>query len=59
MKEKALKALVVLLAIALAAALTMSVTGLLDPIVFWVLAGITAVFAFLILPKMGKGKQLN
>ncbi len=54
MNAKALKALVLLMSAALVAALTRSVIGQLDPTVFWVLAGITAVFAFLILPKMNK-----
>ena len=38
----------------LVAALTLSVIGLLNPLIFWALAGISAVFAFKILPKIGQ-----
>jgi len=60
MNTKALKALVLLMSTALVAALTLSVVGLLDPLAFWVLAGLSAAFAFLILPRVDRrGKRLK
>jgi hypothetical protein len=50
--QRALKISVLLLIIVLAATLTLAISGLLDPIFFWVLAGASAVFAFKVLPKI-------
>jgi len=43
---------VCLLSILLVVVLTLTVTGLLNPLFFWALAGLSAVFAFKILPNM-------
>jgi len=51
-KNRVLKIAVLLLILALVAALTLAVANLLNPAVFWVLAGLSAVFAFKILPKI-------
>lgn len=52
MKRKNLKIPIMILIVALIVALTLTVMGLLNPIVFWALAGVSAIFAFKILPKM-------
>jgi len=52
MKKQNLKFLIVLLIVVLLGALTLTALGMLDPIVFWVLAGVSAVFAFKVLPKI-------
>ena len=53
MKMQLLQILVVLLIAVLVIALALSVLSMLNPVFFWVLAGISAVFAFKILPKIG------
>lgn len=52
MRKQNLRIPIVLLIIVLIAVLTLMVLGLLNPIYFWVLAGLSALFAFKILPKM-------
>jgi len=52
MENQNLKTPVLLLALLLVVVLTLTVFGSLDLIVFWVLAGISAIFAFKILPGM-------
>jgi hypothetical protein len=52
MRKQGLQILVLLLSIVLVVVLTLSVLSLIDPIVFWVLAGLSAIFAYKILPKM-------
>ncbi|MFA4855492.1 MAG: hypothetical protein WC634_02815 [archaeon] len=52
MKNLVLKVSVLLLVLALVVSLTLATMKLLNPLVFWVLAGISAVFAFKILPKI-------
>lgn len=51
-KNLVLKVSVLLLVLALVVSLTLATMKLLNPLVFWVLAGISAVFAFKILPKI-------
>jgi len=51
-KNRVLKISVLLLVLALVVSLTLATANLLNPLVFWVLAGISAVFAFKILPKI-------
>jgi membrane protein implicated in regulation of membrane protease activity len=56
MKRHSLQILVLLLIAALVIALALSVLSLLDPIFFWILAGIAAIFAYKVLPKIGRTK---
>jgi hypothetical protein len=51
-KTSVLKISVLLLIFGLVVSLTLAMANLLDPLVFWVLAGISAIFAFKILPKI-------
>ena len=53
LKKKNLKIPVIILIIALLATLTLTVLGQINPMIFWILAGLSAIFAFKILPKMG------
>lgn len=52
MKAQSLRIPILLLIVVLVVVLTLTVMGLLNPIVFWVLAGLSAIFAFKILPKI-------
>lgn len=54
MKKQFLKISVLLLILVLVVTLTLAVANMLNPIFFWVLAGLAAVFAFKILPRMGQ-----
>jgi hypothetical protein len=54
MKKQGLQILVLLLVAVLLVALTLTVLSLLDPIFFWVLAGLSAIFAFKVLPRIGQ-----
>ncbi|MBN1941425.1 MAG: hypothetical protein JW772_04555 [Candidatus Diapherotrites archaeon] len=52
MKKQDLKIPILLLIVLLVAVLTLTVLGLLDPLIFWFLAAASAIFAFIILPKI-------
>ncbi len=52
MKKKAIQFLVILLIAVLLVSLTLAVASQLSPMFFWALAGVSAVFAFWILPKL-------
>jgi len=52
MRKQGLQILVLLLSIALIVVLTLSVLSLIEPIIFWAFAGLSAIFAYKILPKM-------
>ena len=52
MKKQALRIPILILIIVLVVALTLTIIGLLNPLVFWGLAGLPAIFAFKILPKL-------
>ncbi|MCX6799511.1 MAG: hypothetical protein NTW59_05460 [Candidatus Diapherotrites archaeon] len=52
MKKQSLQILILLLIAMLVIALALAVLSLLDPIFFWILAGLTAIFAYKVLPKI-------
>lgn len=54
MNQKALKILVVFLIAALVSALLLSLTAYINPLIFWGFAAATALFAFIVLPKINK-----
>jgi len=56
MKKQVLQIIVILLSVLLLVVLTLGVFALIDPIFFWVLAGLSAIFAFKILPKINQTK---
>jgi len=52
MKKKILQILIILLSVTLVAMMTLTVLSLLNPIFFWIPAGLSAIFAFKVLPKI-------
>ena len=52
MEKKSLQILTLLLILLMLVVLTLTAFSLLDSIFFWVLAGISAIFAFKVLPKI-------
>ena len=56
MTQKALKILIVFLIFALVSTLLLSIAGYIDALIFWGFAGVTAVFAFIVLPRINKTK---
>ena len=52
MRKQDLRIPLAVLVIVLIVVLTLTVLSILNPIYFWVLAGLSALFAFKILPKM-------
>ena len=46
------KILIILLIVALIVVLTLTAISVLNPIFFWVLAGLSAILAFKVIPKM-------
>ena len=54
MNQKALKILIVFLIVALVFALILSITSYISPLIFWGLAIATALFAFIVLPRINK-----
>jgi hypothetical protein len=57
MTQKALKILIVFLIVALVSTLMLSIAGYIDALIFWVFAGVTAIFAFIVLPRINKNKD--
>ena len=54
MNQKALRILIVFLIVALVATLILSLVGYINSLIFWGLSAVTAVFAFVVLPKINK-----
>ncbi len=54
MRKQDLRIPIALLIIVLLVVLTLTVLNFLNPIYFWVLAGLSAIFAFKVLPGMGQ-----
>ncbi len=54
MNQKVLKILIVFLIVALVSTLILSITAYIDPLIFWGFAIVTAVFAFIVLPRINK-----
>jgi uncharacterized membrane protein YqjE len=52
MKKAILQAMVLALIAVLLVSLTLAVISAIDPLLFWAIAGISAVFAFLVLPRI-------